>query len=301
MTMICLATYGDHAEIITDTASYLPNGAQLGRASKVLTIPHLDAAVITQGDCEMGDYAAVALWQAARQVTTFDDLVDWFPTWAPEEWRQCSGHARGADFLAFLIGYSPAAERFTAHGFASDWHDFEAFPIGSTWTMPTPFELRPSTLEARRFRAWERGAAEHHGRDSRGAEIVQTWMGRAPVARPRSVDEWVALAKRIRQERALESYANVFVAGDVIHTRIGRGETTTRKVHSFNDEGAEFLQMISATQHPVAQLMPCECGSGVVRLDCCLAEDVDKSCGCLSGKTFRDCCMVDRAAISQAS
>lgn len=92
------------------------------------------------------------------------------------------------------------------------------------------------------------------------------------------------------------------MAGDVFHTRIQRGELHTRRIHSFDDTGEGFQRMVEGTHHPVAQLMPCWCGSGDIALDCHLLADLDQPCRCgrPEPKTFRECCAVDPAILSGA-
>lgn len=305
MTMIAFATYGDRAEIITDSTSYRQNGTGLGRASKVLTIPHLDAAVTGQGDGGFGVDAKSAVLQVANQVATFDDMIAELPRhlralWATrrKEWPDAS------EAIVFVLGYSPRSGRFEAWMFATEQRDLEPIRVSAPWVFPCPWSLKPSLLEVKRIRGYSRNAAERHGVPDKGHLLAQQWMTKPQMVAPGNVGEWVTLAAKVREERALEGWADVYVAGDVFHTRLSRGEVTTRKIHTYNDEGPEFLKMISGTQHPVAQLMDCWCGSGIPSIDCHLLDQLDRRCGCrTSGKTFRECCAVtddQRAAVSSA-
>ena len=305
MTMIAFATYGDRAEIITDSASYNQNGSAIGRTSKVLTIPHLDAAVATQGDSLFGVLAKSAVLQVAGQLATFDDVVAAMPRHLREIWAERrEDWADASDSIIFLLGYSARSERFEAYLFATDRGDLEPSRVGAPWVTPCPWSFKPSLVDVKRLREWSRDAAAAAGEADQGHEAVQLWMTKPPMTAPATVDEWVDLAKQVREERALSGYATVYVAGDVFYTRIARGEATTRKVHTYDDEGDEFLQMIEGTQHPVAQLMPCWCESGKAFLDCHLAPQLDERCQCnMSDKTFRECCAVtpeQRAAIEGA-
>jgi hypothetical protein len=56
------------------------------------------------------------------------------------------------------------------------------------------------------------------------------------------------------------------------------------------------LSGATITNHPVAQIADCYCGSGSPVLLCCRAGDHDKPCDCHSGKTFQDCCLTTEAA-----
>lgn len=296
MTMIAFATYGDRAEIITDTASYLQNGSALSRCSKVVTIPHLDTAVTTQGDSAFGTDVKSAALQVAGQVTTFDELVDEFPRVLRDLWaRRRAEWGAASDSVVFLIGYSPRVEAFRAWGFATDLDNLEPFAIEPTWVMPCPWGVRPDRLQVARFLADDADWAAQYDAEPTGPRFVdQLWSQQPTLTPPATLDEWVTLAQLVRQDRAVDDrFPSTYVAGDVFHTRIGRGEITSRKVHSFDDSGEEFLQMISGTQHPIAQLLPCPCDSGEIYLACCLAPALDQPCGChVSGKTFRECCAV---------
>lgn len=292
MTMIAFATYGDRAEFMTDTASYTANGSSFGRCTKHLTLPHLDAAVLTQGDALFGEDAKSGALQASAQVATFDELVKTAPAWLADLWqnRRTESAGRMDDHaVVFLIGWSDAEQSFTAHAFASE-QDFTPLRVKNTWAMPCPWSNRPSGLERRRMLAF----GESVGRGEAYRAVAEKWTQKPPLARPGSVEEWRALAVTIREQRALEDFGTVYVAGKVIHTRLERGAVTTRVIHEFDDSGEEFARLIAWSHHPQAQMAVCHCGSGLTYRDCHLAEWYadGRTCACGSGNPFDGCCRV---------
>jgi hypothetical protein len=263
MTLIAFATYGDHAEFITDTASYTRSVTHLGRCTKHLTIPHIDAAVLVQGDSDYGVAVKTGALLTSASVSTFDELVETAPEWLAVLWRDRreTGNGEPCESVAFLIGWSDTEQEFTAYAFASE-REFKAHRVNRTWVMPCPWDYRPTALELRRMRRW----MHDHPDVDKAAEM---WSHCPPVRTPQSVDEWVALAKLARQQRSIrETFARVVVAGDVFHTRLARGEVATRRVHRFNDSGDEFAQMVRWTEHPQALAATCWCDSGATFGEC---------------------------------
>ena len=237
---------------------------RIGRCTKHLTINHLDAAVLTQGDSDFGDQAKVAAKIMSGEVATFDELVDSAPEWLQHTW---SGHHPDAcDSVVFLLGWSDRAAAFTAHAFASE-QAFKPLAVTRPWVMPSPWSLRPSGLELRRLKAW------HHDHPQID-QAAAAWATRPSLAAPESVEAWVDLAELCREQRALGGrFGHVFVAGDVFHTRLGRGEVHTQRVHQFNDAGDELLQMVAGTYHPLALAAACDCGTGRSFGECCGVVD----------------------------
>lgn len=286
MTLIGVATYGDRAEFITDIASYSLNGSSLGRTTKFVVVSHLDAAVVTQGSGEFGDLAKLATLKFAEQASSFDELTDGAPGWLLDAWelvRESETHL--TDSTVILVGYSPRHQRFVTYVFASE-SDFAPVDPGEMFLMPTPWTMRPSTMEQRRLLATD-------GLGDRAREVLAGWADKPAVQRPGSASAWESLARTVREQRALESWFRVIVAGALLHTTLRRhGESSTRQLFEFDDHGEEFLRLIAYTQHPQAQLMACHCGSGKRFLDCHLAPHLDDPCGCGTGALFRDCCAV---------
>lgn len=264
MTMIGFATYGDHAEFITDTSTYTLNVERLGRTTKHLTIAHLDAAVLTQGDTDFGVLTKLNTLTHAGEVSTFDELVENMPELLTELWQVRAGRegqTAPSASVAFLLGWSDTAQEFVAFVFPSD-RDFKRMQVKGTWLMPMPWSYRPTGLEMRRLRI---DLSYHPQVD----EAIEAWRSKPAVSRPSSVEDWIQLAQEAREQRSMEVAGRVLVTGDVIHTRLGRGEVTTRRVHRFNDFGDELLWMLRGTKHPLAAYSPCYCDSGRPMVECC--------------------------------
>lgn len=281
MTMIAIATKGDHAEILTDSARYNLSLSQLDNASKVRHFTHLDAAVVTQGDSVFG----VSVKANMDLMTgTFDQLVELLPLTLPKLWSQeVEGRHGVVASTAYLVGYSDEAGEFRAYAMASD-QDFEPVPFETTCT-PMPWSYRPSELEVARL---SQALPEGPNR----AVNLERWAAQPPLPVPQDAADWVDLAKLVREQRALEDYGRVIVAGKVHLARLARGTYRTRVVHTYNDQGEELQQLLALTYHPLAQVAPCWCGSGEALILCHMAEDLDKPCPCASPRTFRECCAI---------
>jgi hypothetical protein len=294
MTMICFATYGDSAEFMTDTVNYNERASTLGHGTKHVTLNHLDAAFLTHGGLYFGDSAKAAALQASHQVATFDELVDSAQTWLRQVWTGAlADGAPARPASVFLIGWSGRRERFAAYSLASE-QDFAAVPVDEPFVTPTPFTMRPSDLELARFRDY---MLECGDTEADFADMSRRWTSQPAPTRLTRFTEWEQLAMDIRQQRALEQFGRVIVAGRVVHTRLERGSVETQVIGEFDDSGEEFLQLVAFTRHPLGQVQPCWCDSGRRYLDCHLADELDDPC--CRGKAFRDCCMIDAGLAKQ--
>lgn len=256
MTLVAFTVQPNSADIITDTLTYRRNGRSLGATTKVLSLPHLDAAVMTQGGGEFGQQWDYILGSAQDQADsfTFDDLSPLATSLLPELGESLEGVAGHCDSVVFHVGYSPSAGRFKAFGYSSTQGFREVDVSDEMCCMPQPL---------------------------------------TEVQRPASVTQWVALAKQLRNERALAPIGlKWFVGGSVHHTRLERGSITQRRVHTFDGSGPEFARMIEGTAHPQAQLADCSCGSGDITEMCHPHAPADAACTCGSGRTYGDCCRV---------
>jgi uncharacterized protein YchJ len=286
MTLVSFALYGDRAEFVVDTASYTQNVEQMGQCTKFTVIQHVDTVILNQGDGPFGYIVKSGALQIGAQTTGYDELVNTIPEHARQYWAtQIADRGELSDSVFFLIGWSAKAERFAAHGFASE-RNFKPFEITSTFVMPTPWDTKPSDLELTRFRNY---AANRPDRD----EIAALWAPKPPMRVPTNIDDWRNLGLKVREHRSLSgTTGRVIVAGDLIHGRLKQGRFTSQRLHRFNDAGEEFLQMVAFTAHPQSQTLPCWCDSGKTFIDCHLAPALDTTCGCGSGQTFRECCAV---------
>jgi SEC-C motif len=298
VTLIAFSASKNRADILTDTWSYSQGGRLIGSDSKVHSIPHLDMAYATQGSCEFGalwDFGATAL---VGQVGSFDGFVQEAGPYLREAWNSIE-EGDVASSVVFIIGYSPEDSRFRAYQFASD-SDFERQELEAPFIIPAPTDIRPSELELARVKGYFTGSSE-----SDKAEVLtllEDWHQKPRLIAPTTVKGWVQLGKHARESRALAMPVNsglkVFVAGDLFHAVLKRGEFTTSRVHRFNDSGAEFAQLVAGTLHPISQHGPCSfCDSGRPYVDCHLASRATQPCPCGSGKPFQACCSV-RAEVS---
>jgi len=292
MTLIAFSTNNNRADILTDTWAYSHGGRYISRESKVYPIPHLDMAYTSQGDCEFRLQGSLLATALAMDTPTFDDFTQEARPLFQEAWKTVAERPAIEPSVVFVIGYSPDAGRFRAYQFASD-SDFERRDVDAPFIIPTPFDTQPSELE------WAR-LEDFFGANSSSFAALQSWHQRPALVAPTTVKGWVQLGKHARASRAMVSArtgAKVFVAGDLFHTVLKRGEFRTSRVHTFNDSGPEFAQLVAGTLHPVSQYGPCTCDSGRPYIDCCLAPYATQPCTCGSGKPFQACCSV-RAEVS---
>lgn len=300
MTMIAFAAHRDRAEIITDTVTYTHTATRMGHTSKVMLLPHLDAAMLAQGSTGFERRWHGQALYLAQHAADFDDFIREAPEHLRYVWERMAAfteaenaeHGRSASVansVVFLIGYSAERQAFKAYGYASDF-DFKPMDLEGLYVMPSPLDRRPGDLELHRLRG--------HLPAVLGDQAPQAVAALAKLPAPsvpRRPAEWVELAKAVRRDRAMAdiySGLKTYVGGDVIHTVLRRGEATSRRVHRFNDAGAEFARMMAGSLHPVSQAGACDCGSGRRFVDCCLAEIADEPCPCQSGKVFAACCSI---------
>lgn len=295
MTLIGIATYGDHAEFITDTAWYTRYVEKLGVTTKHMTLNHLDAAVITGGDSEFGDYAQVSARKLADVCTSYDDLAARYAGTLRSILAESPQDADATPVTACLVGYSPEAGEFVIHLYAQE-QDFKPVKVRQ-WLTPTPWTYRPSGIEARRVRRDMLAADE--SRASLWPQVDQLWKGKPTWTPPASVEEWVALATAAHEQRTADEYCQVLVLGSIVHTRLDRCSSTTRTVHHFEHTDQEFAAVMAGTRHPIGQMQACWCESGETFRDCHLRPYWADACGCWSGRTFYECCMVPSEVVSQ--
>ncbi len=236
MTLIAFHAQPDRADIITDTLSYTRTARHLGHTSKVTLMPHLDAAVMTQGSTDFAKaWTAEAL--TAAEAADFDEFAERVGEALPVLWRRLPGVGddceRGrANSAVFVVGYSPRRRSFTAHGWASDFA-FRRMDLDGLHVMPSPLGVRPSELELRRL-------GRHFDVYFGDTAPVDRLRRLPPPAAPGSDAGWVELAKTVRADRALAdlySGFKTYVGGSVIHTRLTVGAATQRRVHTFDDTG----------------------------------------------------------------
>jgi len=300
MTLIAISASKNRADVLTDSWSYTYGGRRIGSDSKLHAIPHLDMAHATQGSCEfeaLWNFGAIAL---ATHVGSYDDFASEAGPYLQDAWNEVDPRPQDPS-VVFLVGYSPEESRFRAYRFDSD-SDFERQDLEAPFIIPAPTDIRPSDLELARLK----GSLLAGQSESDKAEILtvfEDWHQRPGLVAPTTVKGWVRLGKHARESRALApsvtSGLKVFVAGSLYHAVLRRGEFTTSRVHTFNDAGAEFAQLVAGTLHPISQYGPCSyCDSGRPFVDCHLASFATQPCPCGSDKPFEACCSVRAEIVS---
>jgi hypothetical protein len=291
MTLIGIATYGKYAEFITDELSYTTSLSSLGKTTKSRILSHIDTAVITQGGVQFGRVAEAAMGVLAEECANLDSLVADAPETLRTIWHAEPGHDTH-DGTVFLVGYSAEREAFAAFAFCAERNEFEPEELVAPHVMPAPFAVAPSLIELDRLMSQVGPRVSDKYRNA----LSETWTTRPAFRAPRNKDEWRTVAKQCREQRALDPGAiRTLVGGNVHHTRISRGKSSTNVIHTYDDSGAEFQKMIAHSAHPQAQLGACPCDSGRTYRECCLVEFLDEACSCGSGDTFGQCCALDVA------
>lgn len=285
MTLIAFATYGDHAELITDTTAYSAGGRDFAQTTKHLTLNHIDAVIATQGDHLFAIEAKAGLMAASSMIPTFDALIEEVPDNLRQLWKHLEMDRGEVSHEAsiYLIGHSPAAGEFVAVRFLKE-HDFAAEFVSGLHVTPSPFTMRPQQFELDR--------AGNLIPD----DVRATWLSRPDPQPPADLAAWGDLGLLVRYQRAVASNPiKVFVGGKLVHTRIERDLVQTIVLTEYDDEGEEFDQMVAGTRHPRSQHGPCQCKSGKTLLECCELPYLDDPCGCgkpgSEDNSFRECCM----------
>lgn len=296
MTLIALHAAKDHADLITDTWSYDNAGGSIAHNSKTHLIPHLDMAIASHGDVMFG-----VMWDSnasllSREVADFDEFADnaqvaIAATWAQREADVAAENcAKGSDFKpsppgVFLVGYSPARESFRAVGFAAE-DGFEPWEIEGLFVTPSPLAVRPSEDELTRFRARMRPDVPEDEQN------LADMLGCPPPKVPANDEEWVGLALAAHRRATLptNSLLKVLIGGDLFHTHLELGISVQARVHSFDDSDEALAAVFAGTLHPIGLAGPCECGSGLTFLACCVAKVAGDPCWCGSGQPLGTCC-----------
>lgn len=290
VTLIAFVCDGDHAEILTDSLSYLRNLGKLGETSKISVLSHFDAAVMSQGDGMFGGRVrAMAHTTIGRlEDASFDGLTREIRPALQDYWGWTLEDAPSPEHVyastIYLVGYSLEAASFVAYLYASD-HDFEPEPVDGLYVTPTPAEYALGPLERERL-------LRDYADAPNAEEFFAEWSRAPGYPVPCDMREWAQLGLGVRYTRALGGNVNTLVGGSLYFTQLEPGRCLTSKIWEFDDTGDELLAMVGYSQHPAAQARPCWCDSGKRHLDCHLAEFVDQPCGCGSDKLFRDCCMI---------
>ena len=271
-------------------------------------LPNRAAAVSAQGSGLLSGPLGRMVERRA-DVENVDQLNAVLAAELPVMWQQaCAAAAKRGeragvdltptDSVAFTAGYSPAAGRCVATGFASD-SGFVRWEVTDPFVHPSPLNLAPSPLELGRLaRTWADLP------DMLAA--LDQWAARPTLTALRTDEQWAVLAELCREERAMAEVQDgfkVLLGGDVHLTTLHRdGSTEQRCVHTFDDSTEQLTRLLAGTLHPFGQAGRCPCGSDSRFVDCCLAGLAERPCPCGTGRTFEDCCSISgRAGRSAAA
>lgn len=273
MTLTAFAIRPDEIEIVTDSLSSGPAAVFTMYDVKQRHFPLQDALVHSRGAAWLG-----RAWEHDREQAVMQAGAD-FDSWhddarrtLPELWMQYQqvkaagtqyedGGATSAGRI-FHFGWSDERGRFVAIEYNPD----DGF-TGNDWT-------------------------DHDG--------VWSWAP-PPEPQPAPADDqgWIAYVEKLMDHRADPQLAlreAWLVGGELVHTRLRRGEIVTRRIHRFPFDW-RFRRQFIGSLHYIGQLGPCLCGSGQPLRICHLAfadrPENNKPCPCDSGDLFRDCCLID--------
>lgn len=297
MTLIAFHTTRSSATVLTDTLAYNANFRHIGHATKVLALPHVDSAVVSNGDAEFGAFWKISAMTATLRKPDFDALHKATPGYLRELWDSMGDDDWRDPPTCFLIGYSAEQERFAAYSYAAA-EDFAPVPVEDFLILPSPQIFRPSPQEIsalQRSISGQQFKALPVERQTAKLRELDEWSKRPVPPAPESDEDWVTYGQASRRRATGAGVSNIShpVGGSLVLTHLERGHVDTRRVHTFEDGGEDWLWMLRGTAHPQSQLGPCLCGSGKTYLECHLVPLLDERCTCgVGAKTFRECCAI---------
>lgn len=218
----------------------------------------------------------------------FDELADRI-----RDLTHLSAHPREGDEFAidaYLSGWSARHQRFKTY-LCSSLNDYETWDLSDELHVrPCPVGLPPSDAEQRMLKR-------------QGSKLLPA--GRPLSVLPSSPAQWAEFARIIHQSRSVEqpikSGRRLLVGGEVTLSTVTRETAAEQTVYHFGVD--EFREAIRGSLHPMEQLAPCQCGSGVRFIDCHGPKRFDEPCPCgptgPGNLTFRECCAVDPATIDE--
>lgn len=296
MTLIAISVDDAGAQILTDTWSYSPAASRIGRVSKVLSLPHLDLAVATQGSQHFGlvwDSIAAVL---STQVQDFDEFDHRSVASLAVAWAETlESNPDASRSVAFHVGWSAAAGRFVAVAHASD-NGFQPEPLDELFVHPSPLSVRPSEIEARHLAALI-------GDDELGQANLEVLRGRPVPQPPDDMAGWASLALAARERAMLPAATRLktLVGGTAMLTTLTREGVMTYKLLEFDDTGDELAKVLAGSMHPIGLAGPCPCGSGGTYRECCVEKHIDDPCLCGSGRSSGLCCAVTTSTVTKES
>jgi hypothetical protein len=298
MSFLAIAVDGQGVTMVADSLAYTRSARHVTTADKVHELPAVNALTASIG---MGPFQRRWFARAdelADQANDFDGFVRVAgdairQAWAPDADAYTMAGLDGRAVSVFLAGYSNKARKWKSYAYHSA-NGLAREDVDGMFLHPTPMAWRPSEFENTQLRAAVLDAFEEET-----AESVNDWMApweaQPPPPVPNDVARWVELAKTVRRSRIDEvSFAafgiSCLVGGAVNYLRLTETGTDRQTIHTFDDTGPEFVEMVKRSLHPLSQMSPCFCGSGTIYLDCCLAGLAAEACWCGTGKPMGDCC-----------
>jgi lambda family phage tail tape measure protein len=135
--MTCIALVIDRKNCIyiaSDGIGYDDDGIAVAIHPKVLTLPHLSAAIASTG---CGHFTEAFYSRFGWKLESFDDLVEHAAEWSKIIYGEYVAHYGVEDSLCFIMaGWSDARERFEAHSVSS----YEGSEKAAPWTLsPLPY------------------------------------------------------------------------------------------------------------------------------------------------------------------
>lgn len=263
MTLIAIRVEPDQATILTDTLAYSPDQVQLGSCSKVRHFPHLDAAVMTRGPSGLS-----TLWEADRGAAMHGDFDRWHDEareHLPDLWEHALTDDRfaggGEHGWVYQIGWSPSRGRFVGY----EYHSEDRFA----------------------------------GTDISDRGVVADVCDIKGLGDPHTDDEWrlygITAQAELGDPIRRSDSCGIIIGGDLILTRLRRGEMTSRRLHGWTLDDWTFRRMFIGSLHFIGQVGPCPCGAGKPAVLCHLlaAIDPEMPCPCDSGVQFTACHLID--------
>ncbi|WP_192710209.1 hypothetical protein [Methylobacterium sp. OAE515] len=206
--------------MVTDTASYTPEGAPVGFVSKAIALPHLGLVFASRG-------ATVARWAFAEELeafASFDAIVAGAAA-ALEEAHELS--AFGGDFELALMGWSAARRRVELHTLASrDSADVPAFTLQH---MQAYFAPMPEDEALRRI----------------GLKVGRTFDVSRPAEKLRQVIELQRDTPAPFLSAAPDAPVGHTIGGAVVLTEVSEAGVTQQVIHRWPDEIGRPLEPVS--------------------------------------------------------
>ncbi len=267
MTLIAMRAEEESAWIVTDAAYYSPDLRNLQNGcNKVRTLPTINTAVITQGD---GLFARMfSGFLDTYLPESFDELA----ADASEPMRAIYDHLitdqpHGSPPMSavFAVGWSARRSRPRAVMFRSDT-GFRPAEVEGLFVYPTPWSHRPSEYELAELEHLYAGNADLPQMldQRRAAPEVPTPEGLAEIA---EIASWVRANQRYDTQPAV-----VPMLGGAYITHVTADQIIQWRLVKFDDSVETLMPALVGTHHPLAQVWPCHCGSGLAYLDCHLED-----------------------------